>query len=279
MGASGMLGTDVVDELASRGHEVVALSRSTTDIYDADAVGRLLVEGGVVVNCAGWTDVDGAETHEDEAFAANAVLPDVLARACRRAGSRLVHLSTDYVFSGTASEPYAVDDPVGPVSAYGRTKLAGEWAVRASGSEHLVVRTAWLYGAAGRCFPRTIAAAARTREHLHVVDDQVGQPTWTRDVASYIVRLVDARVEGGTYHATSSGQVSWHGFARSVVEAAGFDPAMVRPVGSEAFPRPAARPAYSVLDHGSVVSRPVLPIGPWEDRWRAAAGSVLADLD
>ncbi len=272
-----MLGSDVVEELTVRGHEVSTVSRGTADLYDAETLGRRLAGDGVavVVNCAGWTDVDGAETHEAEAFAANALLPEALARACRLAGTRLVHISTDYVFSGASSVPYAVEDPVGPVSAYGRTKLAGEWAVRSGGAENLVVRTAWLYGASGRCFPRTIAAAARTRDHLDVVDDQVGQPTWTRDVASVIARLAEAGADGGTYHATSGGETSWHGFARAVVSSAGRDPEMVRAVGSEAFPRAASRPAYSVLDHASLASAGAGAIGPWEERWRVAAASVL----
>ena len=193
-GGSGMLGTDLVALLRSRGEDVTSTDR---DEYD------------VVVNCAAWTAVDAAEAQEPAAFTVNAVGPHLLARACAAAGARLVQVSTDYVFAGDATEPYAEGGPMTPVSAYGRTKGAGEWAVLAAG-DHLVVRTAWLYGAHGGCFPRTIARVARERGELDVVADQVGQPTWTADVAELVVRLVEARAPRGVYHGTSSGRTSWH---------------------------------------------------------------------
>jgi len=187
-----------------------------------------------------------------------------------------VHISTDYVFDGSAQAPYEQDAPIDPRSAYGRTKAAGEWAVRAECPDHLIVRTAWLYGAHGPCFPKTIARVARERGGLDVVDDQLGQPTWTYDLADLVHRLVVARVPAGTYHGTSSGSTSWHLFAQAVVGAAGLDPEIVRPTTSEAFVRPAPRPAYSVLGHASLEEVGVAPIGAWDARWTAAAGSVLA---
>jgi dTDP-4-dehydrorhamnose reductase len=186
-------------------------------------------------------------------------------------------VSTDYVFDGVASAPYAEDAPLAPRSAYGRTKAAGEWAVRAEHpGGHLVLRTAWLYGAGGGCFPRTIARVARERGGLDVVEDQVGQPTWTRDVADLMVRLVGADVSPGTYHATSAGETSWFGFAQEVVAAAGLDRSVVASTTSEAFVRPAPRPAYSVLGHDALLASGVEPIGDWRERWRAAADEVLA---
>ena len=275
-GAAGMLGQDVVAVLREAGHRVTAAARTDLDVTDAAALAAAVPGHDVVVNCAGWTAVDDAEGAEAAAFALNAVAAARVARAAREAGARLVHVSTDYVFDGAASAPYAEDAPVAPRSAYGRTKAAGEWAVRAEHPDALVVRTAWLYGAGGGCFPRTIARVAAERGAVAVVDDQVGQPTWTRDVAVVVRDLVDAQAPGGVHHATSGGAVSWHGFARAVVAAAGLDPDAASPTTSAAFVRPAPRPAWSVLGHDGLVAAGVAPIGDWAQRWELAAPSVLA---
>lgn len=275
-GAGGMLGTDVVARLEQAGHEVRAADRDDVDVTDPAAVEAAVRDVDVVVNCAAWTAVDDAETTEAPAFTLNAVAPQLLARAARAAGARIVQVSTDYVFDGAATSPYAEDAPLAPRSAYGRTKAAGEWAVRAENPDHLIVRTAWLYGAHGGCFPKTMARLAADRDELQVVADQVGQPTWTADVADLVVRLVEAGAPSGTYHGTSAGEVSWHGFTRAIVAALGKDPAMVKETTSDAFVRPAPRPAYSVLGHDALTAAGVAPIGPWEERWAAAAPSVLA---
>ncbi|MBF0686342.1 MAG: dTDP-4-dehydrorhamnose reductase [Cellulomonas sp.] len=275
MGSAGMLGTDVVSAARSAGHDVVAHDRETVDILDPDAVGRTVDGADVVVNCAAWTAVDLAEERESDAFAVNATGPQVLARRAREAGARIVQISTDYVFPGDATSPYGETDLAAPRSAYGRTKLAGEWAVRAENPDHLVVRTAWLYGAAGRCFPRTIARAMAERGALQVVADQVGQPTWTRDLADLVLRLVAAGAPAGTYHGTSSGSTSWHGFAQEVVASAGMDPEAVAPTSSADYSQAAPRPAYSVLGHDAFARAGVAPIGDWQERWRVAAGEVL----
>lgn len=276
VGAAGMLGTDLVRVLQERGETVAGADRDTVDITRAESAARAVREYDVVVNCAAYTAVDAAESDEPAAFAVNAVGPANLARACAAAGARLVQISTDYVFDGASAEPYPADAPVDPRSAYGRTKAAGEWAVQAAGADALVVRTAWLYGAHGACFPRTIARVARERGALDVVADQVGQPTWTVDLAGLVVDLVAAGAPAGVYHGTSTGRTSWHGFARATVAAAGMDPEIVRPTTSESYARPAPRPAFSVLDHASVRAAGVEPIGDWHDRWQAAAESVLA---
>ena len=275
-GAAGMLGQDVVSVLREAGHAVTPAARADLDVTDAAALAAAVPGHDVVVNCAAWTAVDDAEADEAGAFALNAVAAARVARATRVAGARLVHVSTDYVFDGAATEPYAEDAAIAPRSAYGRTKAAGEWAVRAEAPDALVVRTAWLYGAGGTCFPRTIARVARERGAVSVIDDQVGQPTWTRDVAAVVRDLVDAEVPGGVHHATSGGAVSWHGFARAVVAAAGLDPEVVAPTTSEAFVRPAPRPAWSVLGHDGLAAAGVAPIGDWAQRWELAAPSVLA---
>lgn len=273
-----MLGQDLVDAARAAGHTVVPADRDTVDITDEGSVAAVFASErfDVVVNCAAYTAVDAAEEDEAAAFAVNAVGPALLARAARRAGARLVHISTDYVFAGDATEPYAEDAPLAPRSAYGRTKGAGEWAVRAEAPDHLIVRTAWLYGARGRCFPKTMAALAADRDSLSVVDDQVGQPTWTVDLADLVLRLVAAEAPAGTYHGTSTGRTSWFQFARAVVASAGHDLDKVAPTTSEAFVRPAPRPAFSVLGHDALVDLGIAPIGPWDARWAAAAEAVLA---
>ncbi|MDR7382065.1 dTDP-4-dehydrorhamnose reductase [Promicromonospora iranensis] len=274
LGAAGMLGQDVAAVAAAAGHEVTGLRRSDLDITDASAVLDAVAGHDVVVNCAAWTAVDEAETHEAEAFAANATGSAHVARAAAASGTRMVHVSTDYVFGGDGTTPYPEDAPVSPRSAYGRTKVAGEWAVRALAPDALVVRTAWLYGAGGRCFPRTIARAAGERDRLSVVDDQTGQPTWTADLADLIVRLVAAETPGGVYHGTSSGAVTWCGFAREVVAASDHQ-TPVDATTSAAYQLPAPRPAYSVLGHDRLREVGVEPIGDWAERWKAAAPVVL----
>jgi dTDP-4-dehydrorhamnose reductase len=281
-----MLGVDLVDVLTDAGHDVRGVGRGELDLRDAAACADAVPGHDVVVNAAAYTAVDDAETHEDDAFAVNATGAANLARACARADARLVHVSTDYVFGGASSDttaPYAEDAPLDPRSAYGRTKAAGEWAVRAEHDDVLLLRTAWLYGAHGRCFPRTIAAALSSRDTLDVVDDQVGQPTWTRDVAQLVLGLVSAEAAPGTFHATSSGCTSWHGFAQQVAVAVGTDPARVRPTTSEAHRRPAPRPAFSALAHATLqtdvlAARGVTPIGDWRERFEVAAPEVLAGV-
>ncbi|MBO3101395.1 dTDP-4-dehydrorhamnose reductase [Cellulomonas fengjieae] len=275
-GANGMLGRDLVDLLESRGHDVVGLDREQLDITDPRSVAEHVHDVDVVANCAAYTAVDDAEANEAAAFSVNAVGPALLARAATRAGARIVQVSTDYVFDGAATEPYAEDAVIAPQNAYGRTKAAGEWAVRAEAPDnHLIVRTAWLYGAHGACFPKTIARVAAERGALDVIDDQLGQPTWTVDLADLIERLVAASAPAGTYHGTSSGLVSWYGFAKGVVAAVGLDPAIVRPTTSQAFVRPAARPGFSALAHDRLSAAGVVPIRPWDDAWAAAAPVVL----
>jgi dTDP-4-dehydrorhamnose reductase len=286
VGAAGMLGQDVVAVARDAGHTVRTVTRRDLDFTDARACDATLASGSgaaganaaadVVVNCAAYTAVDDAEAHEPEAFAANAVGAANIARAAARIGARLVQPSTDYVFAGDATAPYAEDAPIAPRSAYGRTKAAGEWAVLATDPRHLVVRTAWLYGAGGGNFPRTIVQVARERGGVDVVDDQRGQPTWTCDVADLVVRLTAADVPGGIYHATSSGEATWFELARAAVGSAGMDPAIVRPTTSADFRRPAPRPAYSVLGHDALRRVGVTPIGNWRERWDVASSTVLA---
>lgn len=204
----------------------------------------------VVVNAAAYTAVDKAESDEETAYAVNATAPALLAQACAASGASLVHVSTDYVFPGdrVGGPPYDVDDPTGPTNAYGRTKLAGELAVRELLPDaHWIVRTAWVYGATGGNIVKTAARLERERETVGFVADQVGSPTWSRDLARALFALTREQAPSGTYHCTGRGETSWHGFVRAVFEELGADPSRVLPITTADFPTPASRPAYSVL--------------------------------
>ena len=268
-GAGGMLGQDVVTCLERDGETALALTRADLDITDRAAVTAAFLgyRPDIVVNCAAWTAVDEAEAHEDEAFGVNGRGARLVAAACAGSSARLIHISTDYVFAGDARRPYTEHDRCGPRTAYGRTKLAGERAVTEllPGSGY-IVRTAWLYGAQGPNFVRTMIGLERTRETVDVVDDQHGQPTWTMDVAGQVIALGRSRAPAGVYHATSSGETTWFGFAREIFRLLGADTGRVRPVSSGAYPRPAPRPANSVLGHGAWASTGIEPIPGWQLR-------------
>ncbi|MFD5878828.1 dTDP-4-dehydrorhamnose reductase [Streptomyces yangpuensis] len=271
-GAGGMLGQDVLTVLRRAGIEAVGLGRADLDITDPAAV-RAAVEGvTVVVNCAAWTDVDGAETAEEAATAVNGTAVRVLAEACADAHVRLIHVSTDYVLPGDASEPYREDAETGPVNAYGRSKLVGEQAVtELLPQDGYVVRTAWLYGEHGPNFVATMLKLAVQRDTLDVVDDQHGQPTWSYALARHLVELGLAALKGwamgGIYHGTASGRTTWMGLARETYRLSGLDPERIRPTTSEAFVRPAARPAFSVLAHDAWKEEAGLePLPDWREQ-------------
>jgi dTDP-4-dehydrorhamnose reductase len=260
-GAGGMLGSDLTELVrADASHDVRALNRAALDITD-EAQCLAAVDGrDVVVNTAAWTDVDGSEEQEAAATAVNGTGVASLARACAQTGAILIHLSTDYVFPGDAASPYPELAPTDPVNAYGRSKLAGERAVTQILPERgYVVRTSWLYGRNGKNFVQTMLGLAAKHPTLTVVNDQLGQPTWTRAVATQIIDLAAAGAPAGIYHGTASGETTWFGLAREAFRLAGLDPERIQPVSSDQFPRPARRPAYSVLGH---------------DRWREAGVAV-----
>ncbi|MEU9062384.1 dTDP-4-dehydrorhamnose reductase [Streptomyces sp. NPDC048430] len=280
-GAGGMLARDVLARLARDGAIAVGLDRKALDITDAGSVRQAVEEHGpsVIVNCAAWTAVDDAETREDEALRINGEGPRLLAEVCAEHGIVLLQVSTDYVFDGQASEPYAEDAPTAPRSAYGRTKLAGERAVLSLlPDKGYVVRTAWLYGAGGGNFVRTMIKLEGIKDTLDVVDDQLGQPTWTADLADRLVRLGQGALAGtapaGIYHGTSGGETTWFGFTRAIFEQLGADPERVRPTTSAAFARPAPRPAYSVLGHDRWAKAGLEPIR----NWREALAESFKDL-
>jgi dTDP-4-dehydrorhamnose reductase len=269
VGANGMLGHDLMEVIAQAGHDVVGMDLPAIDITSPESVVSVLATArpDVVVNAAAYTAVDAAEEHEDVALAVNGEGPRVLAAAlAMHPGVRLVHISTDYVFAGDATAPYAEDAAPGPRSAYGRTKLAGEVAVRDLLPDRgFIVRTAWLYGVHGANFVRTMLALEATNPEISVVDDQRGQPTWSRDLARQIVRLLDSGAPAGTYHGTSSGETTWFALTREIYRLIGADPERVHATTTDAFPRPAPRPAYSVLGHDRWATVGLTPIRHWRE--------------
>lgn len=276
-GAGGMLAGDLREALRDRDADF--LSRAELDITDAAAVDAIVPGYDVIINTAAYTRVDDAETHEADARLINAVGAGLVAEAAARSGARVVQLSTDYVFDGTATTPYAEGAPRHPVSAYGRTKAEGEELVIAAHPEgHYIVRTAWLYGEHGPNFVKTMLRLAGEKPELNVVSDQLGQPTWTRDLADQIVTLLDSDAPAGIYHGTNSGSVSWFDFARQIFELAGLDPERVHPTDTASFPRPAPRPAYSVLGHDGWFGAGIDPMRDWRSALSAAfvAGAVVA---
>jgi dTDP-4-dehydrorhamnose reductase len=246
-GAGGMLGRDVARAARERGDDVEALDRSQLDIADRAAVARTIRESepDAVINCAAWTDVDGAEAEEAQATAINGPGAGNVAREAVAAGVRLVHVSSDYVFDGQGRAPYVESDPVGPLSAYGRSKLAGEQAVVEAGGDHVIARSSWLFGVNGKNFVETMLRVGAERDEVRVVNDQIGCPTYTGHLATALLELASSDTQG-IHHAAAGGGCSWHGFAVEIFAQAGLE-VTVTPWTTAELGRPAPRPAYSVL--------------------------------
>jgi dTDP-4-dehydrorhamnose reductase len=262
-GAGGMLGRAVVEAAARLGHDVRGASRADLDITDAGAV-RDAVLGSraqAVVNCAAYTDVDGAEADWVNAEAVNCTGAGNVAAAAAKAGASIVHVSTDYVFDGSKREPWLESDATGPLGVYGETKLGGEHAVAAATARHAIVRTAWLFGSGGKNFVDTMLALGAQRDEVAVVTDQIGCPTWTGHLAEALVELAERPDETGIHHIAGAGSCSWNELALEVFERAGVE-CRVRPASSDEFPRQARRPAYSVL--GTERSAPLV-LASWRE--------------
>ncbi len=275
-GAGGMTGSEVSERARRAGWEVCALSHADTDITDAAAVDAAGDDfrPDVIINCASYTDVDRAESKPEIAAAINADGARNVARTSAAMGIPVIHLSTDYVFSGEARIPYAPDSNPDPIGVYGKTKLAGEAAVKEETASHVIVRTSWIFNHRGSNFVRTILRLAAERDELRVVDDQVGRPTSAADLADALLVVADAALENrevnGSYHFANAGATSWFGFARAIVEEASArtrSPRVV-PISTREFPTAARRPAYSVLDTSSFTERFGVTPRPWREALR-----------
>jgi dTDP-4-dehydrorhamnose reductase len=247
LGHKGMLGSDLMLRLADS-HEVSGKDLDEIDIASEEDCRRVIAECSpeVVINAAAFTDVDGCETNRERCMAVNAFGIRNIALACRERPTRIVHFSTDYVFDGRKGEPYSEEDAPSPLNAYGASKLEGEHFLQAFSDRYLLIRTAWLYGRHGRNFVKTIIEKASTTGALEVVDDQIGSPTWSWDLAAAVQLLIEGG-HAGVFHATSRGRCSWHEFACKILAYAGKTDVVVRPIASGQLSRPAVRPAWSVL--------------------------------
>ena len=270
-GGNGQLGHDVASVLQASGVQVIAPPLLELDFTAPASIDAVIAKHRPdwVINCAAYTQVDKAESEADTAFAVNRDAPGQLARAVAGTGGRLLQVSTDFVFDGKASEPYAESSPAQPLSVYGRSKLAGEQAVMEALPNAIILRTAWLYGVNGHNFVKTMLRLAIAGKPLRVVDDQVGSPTWTMDLAKAIAVLLDTNA-CGLFHYTNAGQISWHGFASAILaEAAGagfeIKTREVEPIPTSNYPTPAERPAYSVLDTGRISALPGIQRPAWRD--------------
>jgi len=270
-GSTGQSGFEIVGAFSQSGHEVIAPARRELDFLHpeevADRVRRFQADW--VINCAAYTQVDRAESEQEPAFVINRDSPAQIAAAVAGYGGRLLHVSTDFVFDGKQSRPYREEDDARPLGVYGRSKWEGEQAVRAALPEAIILRTAWVYGVHGHNFVKTILRVAREGKPLKVVDDQIGSPTWARDIAGAIRALVQHRASG-TCHYTNAGSTSWHGFATAILAGAteaGFDlkTDSVEAIPTSGYPTPARRPAYSVLDTGKIQSLLTAPVPHWRD--------------
>lgn len=274
-GAGGQVGSFLAAQASRQGRYVLALTSSQWDITDPDTAERIVESGDVVVNCAAYTNVDGAESDQATAHAVNVTGPEYIARACARVGADMIHISTDYVFSGdfgaSTPRPYEPDDETGPLSVYGLTKLAGELAVREALPQATVVRTAWVYtGGTGKDFVAAMRRLAAGDGIAEVVDDQTGSPTYVPDLCAALLEIADGRAHAPLLHAANEGALTRYELARAVFEELGADPDRIRPVGSDHMPRPARRPPYSALSNRSSVQAGLSPLRGWRDALAAA---------
>jgi dTDP-4-dehydrorhamnose reductase len=281
LGHKGMLGSDLFLKLSPE-YDVIGMDKEEINIVSAEECEKAIKENrpDIVINAAAYTNVDGCETAEEECFAVNAEAVKNIAEACRNKKIRIIHFSTDYVFDGTAGQPYQEDDPCNPINIYGKSKLAGERYLQSLSGNYLLIRTSWLYASKGKNFVLTILEKAKAKgfiddtiarskgkaenpSSLSVVDDQIGSPTYTKDLASAVDLLIEKNVRG-IYHVTNRGNCNWHQFAVKILQEAGFDKIEVIPIKSEELKRPAVRPAYSVLSMQKFIQDTGKTMQPWQ---------------
>lgn len=276
IGSTGLFGQDLLAFLKEQGQDVKGFNRANLQLSaEPQEIGPQFAGFDVWVNCVGFTRVDEAEAEVYEANLVNGIYAGALADAAELTGSRFIQISTDYVFDGLSGVPYTVSDSINPQTAYGKSKALGEKLVAESGADFAIIRTAWLYGANGRCFPRVIAELLKRDRSARVVNDQQGQPTWTRDLAEIVFQVVQLEEMPRVVNAVASGKASWAEFAKEVALSMGLTTNSIEEISSDKLSTTARRPAWSVLDNSS---DSFSPVGDWRDRWREAAPEVLRGI-
>lgn len=276
IGSTGMFGSDLLSLLNAKGIESQGFNRQTLDLgQSAESLATVFKGFDAVVNAVAFTAVDKAEVEFYEANTVNGIYAGLLAQASKIAGARFIHISTDYVFDGLSATPYKVNEATNPQTAYGKSKALGEQLVTKSGADYAILRTAWLYGANGSCFPKIMAELLKKNGSVRVISDQFGQPTWTHDLAQMVIQVLNLNQMPRIVHAVSSGKASWSDFAKEVAKSIGISDEAVEGISTVEYPTPARRPAWSVLENSSDV---IKPIGDWRERWLVAAPEVLRGI-
>lgn len=276
IGSTGLLGRELLAFLIEKGENSQGFHRGNLNLSeDPNQIATQLNGYDIWVNCLGYTQVDRAESEITEANLTNGILAGALAQAAASLGARFIQISTDYVFDGVSQVPYGVTAVVDPKTAYGKSKALGERLVAESGADYSILRTAWLYGAHGACFPKSVVETLRTKGTARIVRDQIGQPTWTRDLAEKVFEISKLDEIPRIFHAVSSGKATWAEFAKAIAASLGMTEEAIEEISSAEYPTAAKRPAWSVLDNSSDV---LTPIGFWRDRWQVAAAKVLRGI-
>ena len=280
LGANGQLGQELINLLKTRNIEAIGTDQKEIDFAKPNEIAEKLgkLNPSNIVNCGAYTQVDKAEEESELANLINAQAVGVIAKFASEGNIPFVHISTDYVFDGTATSPYLENEKVNPKSVYGSSKALGEKETVENNSAAYILRTAWVYGEYGNNFPKVIARKLKNNEELNVVNDQIGSPTWTYDLASAIVEVLEKKPEPGIYHVTNSDSCSWFEFAQEIAKSINADANLVKPTDSKSFVRPAVRPKYSVLSNGKWKNAGLTPLRSWKAAWDKAAPTVLSNL-
>jgi dTDP-4-dehydrorhamnose reductase len=280
LGKNGQVGFDLIHLLENRKIEYVALDRNDVNLAEIESIKNLLAkyEFDVLVNCAAYTKVDLAETEVELATKINALAVGEMAKACKEKSAKLVHISTDYVFAGDKSSSYLETDKTDPQSVYGMSKLQGEELALNLNDKTWVLRTAWVYGESGSNFAKTIAGLLKQGKELNVVDDQIGAPTWSKNIAKAILDLIENSPDYGIFNCTNQGETSWFEFAQEIAKTLNLEVKKIKPEKSTNINRPATRPSYSVLSNSKWIKAGLPPLPNWKDAWQEAQSSVLKNL-
>jgi dTDP-4-dehydrorhamnose reductase len=279
LGANGQLGQELIHLLKSTSIGAISTDRDEIDFAKPNEIAEKLdkLNPSQIVNCGAYTQVDKAEEEPELANLINAQAVGVIAKFASERNIPFVHISTDYVFDGTATSPYLENEKVNPQSIYGESKALGEKEALENNPESYILRTAWVYGEHGNNFPKLIAKKLRNNESLNVVNDQIGSPTWTFDLASAIIEILEKKPAPGIYHVTNSESCSWFEFAQEIAKTINVDGKLVKPTDSKSFVRPAVRPKYSVLSNSKWKNAGLTPLRSWKEAWDKAAPTVLSN--